>query len=90
MKSCAVVAAAGAQCAIVYACFHSNPVDTAEQEKHRQSQAQELGSGTRADAAFHFEKDKMGVSEFIQEILFIHLAALLKSLHTLKRYRTAI
>lgn len=51
----ALLAAAGTHCAIVYACFHSNPVDTAKQEKHRHSQMQELGSGTRVDAAYHFQ-----------------------------------
>lgn len=90
-RTVTVVAAAGTQCAVVYACFHSNPVDTAEQEKLRQSQVQERGSGMSVDAAFHFKKDKMGVSEFIhQEILFTHLAALFKGLHTLKHYRTAL
>lgn len=55
-----MVAAAGTQCAIVYACFHSNHVDTAEQQKHKQSQLQELGSGTIVDAAFNLKRDKMG------------------------------
>ena len=54
-----MVAAAGTQHAIVYACFHSNHVDTAEQKKHQQSQLQELGSGTTVDAAFNFNGDKM-------------------------------
>lgn len=57
-----LLAAAGTPCAIVYACFHSNPVDTAEQEKHRHSQRQELGSGTTGDAAFHLLEGQDGGS----------------------------
>lgn len=60
-----MVAAAGTHCAIVYVCFHSNHVDSAEQEKHKQSQLQELGSGTIVDAAFNFKRDKMGFLNYI-------------------------
>lgn len=51
----ALLAAAGTHCAIVYARFHSNRVDTAKQEKHRHSQLQELGPGIRVDAAFRLQ-----------------------------------
>lgn len=68
------VAAAGTHCAIVYACFHSNHVDTAEQEKHKQSQLQELGSGTIADAAFDFKRDKMGSLNYIPRYI-LHSAS---------------
>lgn len=63
-----MVAAAGTHCAIVYVCFHSNHVDSAEQEKHKQSQLQELGSGTIVDAAFNFKRDKMGSLELYTKI----------------------
>lgn len=72
-----MVAAAGTQCATVYACFHSNHVDTAEQEKHRQSQLQELGSGTIA--AFNFKRDKMGSLNYIPRYL-LHSTLFKKSL----------
>jgi len=63
-----MVAAAGTPCAVVYACFHSNHVDTAEQKKHKQSQLQQLSSGTAVDAALNFKREKMGVSELHTKI----------------------
>lgn len=87
-KLSTTVTAAGTQCAIVYACFHSNHVDTAEQEKHKQSQQQELGSGTIVDAAFNFKRAKMESLNYIPRHSSLNLQLSKKSLHKEPQQKT--
>lgn len=77
----ALLAAAGTHCAIFYACFHSNPVDTAEREKHGHSQLQELGSGTRVDAAFHLQEGQDGGLCILYIYILYFITTLLNSPH---------